>query len=169
MHKNFRTKGFTLIEVIVVIVIIAILAAIAVPSLTRYLAQAEQREVQATAHNIQLIFNAEKATYYNIPFASGVAADHTVLAYPEDAPNDGFLDAGTTYLDILAQNGVYLPNPSVLQNIHWNYHVTGYEMLIGFEYITKNWAIVYDYDKGGFSAPINMKDYHDHEFWDNWG
>ena len=67
LAKN-KKKGFTLIELIVVIVIIAIIAAIAVPSLTRYIQSAEKRALQATAHNIHLVLQAERTEYYNLHF-----------------------------------------------------------------------------------------------------
>lgn len=63
--KKNKKKGFTLIEVIVVIVIIAILAAIAVPSLTRYIGTAGERAVQTTAHNVQVILQAELTDGYS--------------------------------------------------------------------------------------------------------
>lgn len=52
MKKILTKKGFTLIELIVVIAILAILAAILIPSLTNYLAKAEQAKNLANARSV---------------------------------------------------------------------------------------------------------------------
>lgn len=51
MKKILTKKGFTLIELIVVIAILAILAAILIPSLTNYLAKAEQAKNLSNARS----------------------------------------------------------------------------------------------------------------------
>lgn len=52
MKKILTKKGFTLIELIVVIAILAILAAILIPSLTNYLAKAEQARNLSNARSV---------------------------------------------------------------------------------------------------------------------
>lgn len=53
MKKLFKkTKGFTLIELIVVIAILAILAAILIPSITNYITQANNSKDLANARSI---------------------------------------------------------------------------------------------------------------------
>jgi type IV pilus assembly protein PilE len=57
-----RTKGFTLIEIIVVLVIIAILATIAVPSYNTYIQQGAAKSAQ---NNLVSIYNGQKTKYFN--------------------------------------------------------------------------------------------------------
>jgi len=103
LQKN-KKKGFTLIELIVVIVIIAIIAAIAVPALTRYIGSAEKRALQATAHNVQLVFQAEKTEDYNIAYTQSVTGTVTGLSNTLVAPSPNT----KTYEQILTLNGIYL-------------------------------------------------------------
>jgi type IV pilus assembly protein PilA len=51
MKKNLNKKGFTLIELIVVIAILAILALILVPSITGYIAKANDAKNQANTRS----------------------------------------------------------------------------------------------------------------------
>ena len=54
-EKNKSSKkGFTLVEVIVVLVILAILMAIAIPSVTRYINKAKEKEGQLNARSVYL-------------------------------------------------------------------------------------------------------------------
>ena len=133
--KKNRKKGFTLIEVIVVIVIIAILAAIAVPSLTRYIGNAEDRAIQATAHNIQVVLQAEKSNQYNLVFPPGDGK----------TPLGVGSDPAITYIGILSQAGVTITAPEVLKNITWNG-----QTLATFTYTSGNKYIKYDINTGGF-------------------
>jgi len=135
-EKNER-KGFTLIEVIVVIVIIAILAAIAVPSLTRYISSAEQKQVQSIAHNIQVVLQAEMTEKYEKKFDDG---DGTTLAYT----------GGDTYAKILADNGVALAATDTLTGIKWNGRV-----LAEFKYSTTKYSIEYT-NTTGFKPVVTL-------------
>ena len=127
LKKKFdsKKKGFTLIEVIVVIVIIAILAAIAVPSLTRYISSAEQKQVQSMAHNIQVVLQAEMTENYEKTFKSGDGSDE---AY----------SGGDSYAKILAANGIALTDPDDLTGIVWNGRV-----LASFKYTGAKYNITY--------------------------
>ncbi len=66
-----KTKGFTLIELMIVVAIIGILAAIAIPNFLRYQQKARQAEAKA---NLGAIFTAE-ASYHaenkNIRYQKG--------------------------------------------------------------------------------------------------
>ena len=137
--KKNKKKGFTLIELIVVIVIIAILAMIAVPSLTRYIGSAEQRAIQASAHNVQLVLQTEKSTQYQVPFVNGVGTDSA----------DGA--GGDTYLAILSEAGVTLSDDEVLSNITWDGN-----NLDTFTLTTSNYSITYDRNNGGFQEVVSL-------------
>ena len=106
LQKN-KKKGFTLIELIVVIVIIAIIAAIAVPALTRYIQSAEKRAVQATAHNIQLVLQAEATENYNISFPAGPSASDVTL-YTKTNPTPPPANITVTPELVLTDNGIQL-------------------------------------------------------------
>lgn len=70
MKKILTKKGFTLIELIVVIAILAILAAILIPSLTNYLAKAEQAKNLANARSVYseiTLASQTKAATYTAP------------------------------------------------------------------------------------------------------
>ena len=144
--KNNKKKGFTLIELIVVIVIIAIIAAIAVPALTKYIGSAEQRQVQAMAHNIQLVLQAERTDQYTVPvFANGT--DASVVAYT----------GGSSYESILNSNGIALNAVTDLTTITWggNIEEKAYDntVLTGFVYSNGKYSVTYAINTG-FQAPV---------------
>jgi len=144
--KRNRKKGFTLIEVIVVIVIIAILAAIAVPSLTRYIGTAEIRGVQATAHNIQLVLQAEKSNQNFVKFTGTTGSD----------PLNSVAGLTQTYIQILEENGVVLKNGETLTNITWG--GTGGNTLYTFTLTGQKYAIDYDYAPTDTSKPKGFQE-----------
>ena len=59
-HMRTRTRGFTMIELMIVVSIIGILAAIAIPNFIKFQARSKQSEVRA---NLKALFTAEKAFY----------------------------------------------------------------------------------------------------------
>ena len=131
--KKSRKRGFTLIEVIVVIVIIAILLVIAVPALAKYVNEAEQRTIQRTGHNIEIVLQAEKSDRGGTKFKDG--ADGTSIAY-----------GSTTYGDILAANGVDIVATD-LTGIKWG---DNGQTLAAFTYKEGKHILEYDLEKGGF-------------------
>ena len=61
-----KTKGFTLIELMIVVAIIGILAAIAIPNFLRYQAKSKQTEAKANLGAIftsEVSYKAERDTY----------------------------------------------------------------------------------------------------------
>jgi type IV pilus assembly protein PilA len=81
MKKNLNKKGFTLIELIVVIAILAILALILVPSITGYIAKANDAKNQANSRSEYSRVMLEVSTtgaLTNAGAAVASAADYTL-------------------------------------------------------------------------------------------
>lgn len=72
-----KTRGFTLIEVMIVIVIIAILAAIAVPSYQTYVTKSKIKEAQSNL--IALSLSAENFYQRSLSFPSTTLANTAAL------------------------------------------------------------------------------------------
>jgi len=122
LQKN-KKKGFTLIELIVVIVIIAIIAAIAVPALTRYIESANKRAAQATAHNIQVVLQAEVSDFYDVPITANSGLATVAATTSLFNPPAGFTwpsnYEGPTIMGILEGSGIYIL-PAELTNIEFD-------------------------------------------------
>lgn len=66
LRENRKSKkGFTLVELIVVIVIILVLAAVMVPSVTKYVARANQANCKSDAATILVQLQADVADHYS--------------------------------------------------------------------------------------------------------
>ncbi len=78
MHQ--RSKGFTLIELMIVVAIIGILAAIAIPNFIRYQVKAKQAEATTSLKSIytaQVSYFAETDSYTSVFTALGWVAEST--------------------------------------------------------------------------------------------
>jgi len=153
--KQNKKKGFTLIELIVVIVIIAIIAAIAVPSLTRYIGSAEKRALQATAHNIQLVLQAEQTEVFNVPFRQGPTNDYSLAAYAMNGTTAVPWDATTTtstvsFQKILNDNSIFLKNGETLTNITYSGTT-----LTAFTLANAKYTMSFS-NTGGFTNPVEI-------------
>jgi len=97
--KKLNKKGFTLIELIVVIAILAILAAILIPSITGYIAKAEQGRDSANCRALySQVAMAVMLENTPTPADGGVVGALTVDYTVDDANNivTAFSCAGAT-------------------------------------------------------------------------
>ena len=74
LRENRKNKkGFTLVELIVVIVIILVLAAVMVPSVTKYIAKANQANCKSDAASLLVQLQADVADFYSDDKNAGAA------------------------------------------------------------------------------------------------
>ena len=83
--KNLRKnkKGFTLIEIIVVVVILAVLMAVAVPSVLKYMNEADDAKFLSQARGGMIVAEAEATKQY-MKLETKPTANTTWTATPED-------------------------------------------------------------------------------------
>ena len=66
--RHLKSKGFTLVELMIVVAVIGILAAIAIPNFMKYQAKSKQAEAQTSLksiYTVELSYFAEKDTYHS--------------------------------------------------------------------------------------------------------
>jgi type IV pilus assembly protein PilE len=85
---NLRTKGFTLVEIMITVAIVGIVAAIAIPQYTGYVTRSRLTEVFSQLSTVQP--NAEQYWASNRTYAgfTGVPASSTYFTYALSADTD---------------------------------------------------------------------------------
>ena len=114
MHKLRKSKGFTLIELMVVVAIIGILAAVAVPKFLAFLSRARKSEARTTLTGI---YNAEEAYMAEYEWYGGTGAADTFTLWRIGFSPAGAIDifntiGGTTQLTCAPGSGTSCPPAS---------------------------------------------------------
>ena len=84
-HASNRSRGFTLIELMIVVAIVALLAAIAVPSYARYVEKARRADAKSAlldaAQRLERCYT-QNNTYVGCPVGAGLTGDgfYTIAA-----------------------------------------------------------------------------------------
>ena len=96
-----KTKGFTIIELIVVIAIIAILAAIVIVNVVQYINRAKDA---ATIENLNTLYNGGEAykagnSYYNYTYTGFWSTDGYLSPYNAIYKLDGYYISPKEYFD----------------------------------------------------------------------
>jgi len=96
--KNSK-KGFTLVELIVVLVILAILLAILVPSLTKWIDKAKEKQVLVNARTVYLACQTEASEKYGTDSAF-TGAKYTVSSAAVTYASSAYTVTGEVAKDI---------------------------------------------------------------------
>lgn len=99
--KKLNKKGFTLIEIIVVIVVLAVLMAVSVPSVLKYINEADNAKYMAQGRSVMTIAQTEVIKAYvgdNIITSSEVTNIHNVNTYSPNEDGMGDITRVVVYM-----------------------------------------------------------------------
>ena len=115
-----RSRGFTLVELLVVVAIVGILAVVAVANLVSAVQRGRQKRTMADIRNVALAVEAYETDYSIYPRASGTVEDirgYLEPTYLKSLPvNDGwnrplvYLSTGTRYT-VISYGSNFQPDP----------------------------------------------------------